>query len=157
MGNVAATHRARKSSLRLVAWARDPGTAEPAAAILRIAAGVVFLGFGPGKFIHHAAEASAFARYGIPLPDLATYAVGVLEIAGGLALVLGLFVRPVAFMLAGNLVVAVSTAGRIDGGAVNLVLAPCLIAALVALALRGGGPCSLDRAFSRARSHNAVL
>ena len=136
----------------LLAWARDPGTAHPAAGVLRVAAGLVFLGFGPGKFRHHAAEASAFERYGIPFPDLATYAVGALEIAGGAALVIGLLLRPVALVLASNLVVALATAGRIDGGAVNLGLAPALIAALVALALWGGGPHSLDRRLARPRS-----
>ena len=73
----------------------------------------------------------------MPFPDLATYAVGALEIAGGAALVLGLLVRPVALVLAANLVVAVCTAGRIDGGAVNLGLAPALIIVLVALAVPG--------------------
>ena len=133
----------------LLAWARDPGTIHPAAGVLRVVAGLVFLGFGPGKFRHHAAEASSFERYGIPFPDAATYAVGVLEIAGGAALLIGLLVRPVALVLAGNLVVAVATAGRIDGGAVNLGLAPVLIVVLVALALRGGGPHSLDRRLAR--------
>ena len=113
--------------------------------VMRIFAGLVFLGFGPGKFLNHAAEAASFARYGVPFPDLATYAVGALEIAGGSALVLGVFVRPVALVLAANLVVAVCTAGRIDGGAVNLGLAPTLIVVLLALALRGGTPRSLDR------------
>jgi putative oxidoreductase len=139
------------SARTLLAWARDPGTTHPLAAAARVAAGVVFLGFGPGKLVRHGAEASAFDRYGIPLADATTYAVGVLEIAGGAALVLGLLVRPVALVLAMNLVVAVATAGRIDGGAVNLVLAPMLIAVLAALALRGGGPRSLDRHLARPR------
>jgi putative oxidoreductase len=112
---------------------------------MRIVAGLIFLGFGPGKFLRHNAEAASFARYGVPFPELATYAVGALEIAGGAALVLGLFVRPVALVLAANLVVAVCTAGRIDGGAVNLGLAPALIVVLLALALRGGTSRSLDR------------
>jgi putative oxidoreductase len=126
----------------LSAWARDPGTRHPLAGVLRIAVGAVFLAFGPGKFVRHDAEAAAFGRYGIPLPDITTYAVGTLEIAGGLALVLGLLVRPVALVLAGNLVVAVATAGRIDGGVVNLGLAPALIAVLAALAVWGGGALS---------------
>jgi putative oxidoreductase len=112
---------------------------------MRIVAGLVFLGFGPGKFLRHGAEAASFARYGVPFPELATYAVGVLEIAGGAALVLGVFVRPVALVLAANLVVAVCTAGRIDGGAVNLGLAPGLIILLLALALQGHIPRSPDR------------
>lgn len=132
-----------------VAWARDPGTAHPLAGALRIAAGLVFLGFGPGKFLRHDAEAASFERYGIPFSDAATYAVGTLEIAGGLALLLGLLVRPVALALAGNLVVAMATAGRIDGGAVNLVLAPALVIALVTLALWGAGPLALDRRLAR--------
>ena len=136
---------ARGRLSRLVGWARDPGTVHPAAGIARVAAGLVFLGFGPGKFLHHAAEASAFARYGVPIPDVATYAVGTLEILGGIALIAGFLVRPVALALAANLLVAVATAGRIDGGAVHLGVAPALIAVLVALALVGSGPRSLDR------------
>lgn len=147
----------RRRALELLDWAREPGTSHPAAGAMRVAAGAVFLGFGPGKFVHHEAEASAFDRYGIPLADATTYAVGVLEIAGGLALVLGLLVRPVALLLAGNLVVAVATAGRIDGGAVNLALAPALIAVLVVLALWGGGPRSLDRRLASAQRTSAPL
>ncbi len=140
---------ARVRIARLVAWARDPGTEHPAAGVARVAAGLVFLGFGPGKFLHHAAEASAFARYGVPFPDVATLAVGALEIVGGIALVAGLLVRPVALALAANLLVAVATAGRIDGGPVHLGLAPALIAVLVTLALVGSGPRSLDRRLAR--------
>ena len=113
--------------------------------VMRIVAGLVFLGFGPGKFLRHGAEAASFARYGVPFPELATYAVGALEIAGGAALVLGVFVRPVALVLAANLVVAVCTAGRVDGGVINLGLAPTLIVVLLALALRSGTPRSPDR------------
>lgn len=131
--------------IAVLAWARDPGTTHPLAGVLRVVAGLVFLGFGPGKFLRHEAEAAAFERYGIPFTDAAVYAVGTLEIAGGIALLLGLLVRPVALALAGNLIVAVATAGRIDGGAVNLGLAPVLVAALVALVVWGAGPLALDR------------
>ena len=122
------TASARVCLSRLAGWVRDPGTVHPAAAVARVAAGLVFLGFGPGKFLRHEAEASAFERYGVPFPDIATYAVGTLEIVGGIALIAGLLVRPVALALAANLLVAVATAGRIDGGAVHLGVAPALIA-----------------------------
>lgn len=127
-----------------LAWARGPGTTHPAAAIARIAAGAIFLGFGIGKFTRHGAEVAAFERYGIPFADVATYAVGVLELSGGLALVLGLLVRPFALLLAGNLVVAVTTAGPVDGGPVHLGLAPALVVTMAALAWWGSGPWSLD-------------
>lgn len=137
--------RARGLARAFSTWARDPGSARFGIGVLRIVVGAVFLAFGPGKFVRHAAESDAFARYGIPFADAATYAVGVLEIMGGVALVLGLLVRPVALVLAVNLTVAVATAGRIDGGVVNLGLAPALIVALVALVILGGGAPSLDR------------
>ena len=136
----------------LITWARDPGTSNPAAAVARVVAGATFLGFSLGKFIRHDAEAAAFDRYGIPFADLTTYAVGLLEMAGGLALVLGLLVRPFALLLAGNLTVAVLTAGRIEGGLVHLGLAPALIVTMLALAWWGGGPWSLDRRMATNRA-----
>jgi putative oxidoreductase len=142
------------STTTLIAWARDPGTTHPAAAVARVVAGAILLGFSLGKFVRHDAEAAAFDRYGIPFADIATYAVGLLEMAGGLGLVLGLLVRPFALLLAGNLAVAVATAGRIEGGPVHLGLAPALIATMLALAWWGGGPWSLDRRFQRGHGRN---
>ncbi len=62
-----------------------------------------------------------------------TYLVGALEIGGGILLVLGVFTRLVALALAGNFVVAIATAGRIEGGPVHLILAPALLACMVYL------------------------
>jgi putative oxidoreductase len=107
---------------------------------LRLVTGAVFIGFSLGKFLRHDAEAAAFDRYGIPLADLSTYLVGCLELAGGVALVLGVAVRPVAVLLACNMAGAILTAGRIEGGPVHLGLAPILLLAMVYLALKGAGP-----------------
>ena len=122
-------------------------TREPlaqAALAVRLAAGVTFLGFSLGKFIRHDAERGAFDRYGVPFPDGATYLIGGLELVGGAALVIGLLVRPFAFALACNMVGAISTAGRIDGGAVHLLLAPTLLAGMLFLLWAGPGAASLD-------------
>ena len=43
-------------------------------------------------------------RESFPFPEVATYAIGALELAGGAALVAGLLVRPFALALAGNMV-----------------------------------------------------
>lgn len=117
---------------------------ELSALVVRLAAGAVFVGFGLGKFVRHDAERDAFERYEIPFPDASTYLVGGLELVGGIALLVGLFVRPAAFLLACNMVGAITTAGRTDGGPVHLVLAPALLAATVFLVWAGAGAASLD-------------
>jgi putative oxidoreductase len=118
--------------------------AEIAPLVLRVAAGAIFFAFSFGKFVHFDAERRAFDRYGIPLADIATPAVGLLEMVGGLLLIGGLLTRPVALALAVNMAVAISTAGRIDGGLVHLGLAPGLLATMAFLVWRGGGVWSVD-------------
>jgi len=113
------------------------------ALLARLAAGAVFVGFGLGKFLRHESERDAFERYEIPFPDTATYLIGGLELIGGMALLLGLFVRPFAFLLACNMIGAIITAGRIEGGPVHL-LAPMLLAATLFLLWAGAGAASLD-------------
>jgi putative oxidoreductase len=115
-----------------------------AALVVRLAAGATIAGFGVGKFTRHAAETASFVRYGIPFADLATYVVGALELGGGALLVVGLGTRLVALALAGNFVVAIATAGRIEGGPVHLVLAPTLLACMVFLVVTGPGSLALS-------------
>jgi putative oxidoreductase len=111
---------------------------------VRIVTGAVFIGFGQSKFVHHAREARAFDRYGLPDPNVFAYATGTLELALGSALLLGLLTRLAALGLAGNMVGAIATGGRVDGGFVNLGLAPILLVALLFLVWAGGGRWSLD-------------
>src|SRR6266849_3626753 len=105
-------------------------------AILRLTAGAILVAFGAAKFTNHGAEAASFDRYGLPDPNLFVYAIG--------ALVLGLGTRLAAIVLAGNMIGAIATAGRVEGGFVNLGLAPALLLVLLVLAARGGGRWSLD-------------
>ncbi len=55
-------------------------------------------------------------------------------------LIAGLLTRPAAALLAGDMVGAIVTAGRVEGGAINLVLAPTLLVAMLVPALGGAGP-----------------
>lgn len=112
--------------------------------VLRLAAGVVFVAFSVGKFTRYDSESAAFDRYGIPFPEVTTYLVGVLELAGGLLLIVGLLTRPVAIALAGNMIGAIATAGRLDGGPVHLGLAPALLVTMLVLLVTGAGARSLD-------------
>jgi putative oxidoreductase len=115
-----------------------------AALAVRVASGAVFVSFSLGKFVRHGAEADAFDRYGIPIPDVATYVAGGVELVGGVLLIVGLMTRPAALALAANMVVAIATAGRIDGGPVHLGLAPALLACMLYLVWVGGGARSAD-------------
>lgn len=126
-----------------------PGAIGWAAAVARLAAGVIVLVAGIGKFADHASEAAAFDDFGLPSPSAFAYAIGVVEISGGLLLLLGLAVRPAALMLAGNYLGAIATAGRTVGGPVHLVLAPILLATMLALLWAGAGSWSLDGRLAR--------
>jgi putative oxidoreductase len=110
----------------------------------RLVAGATFLGFSIGKFIRHEAESAALDRYGLPFPDTFTYAVGVVELAGGAMLVLGLGTRLAALALACDMVGAITTAGRIEGGPVHLGLAPALLLMMLLVLWVGPGRRSLD-------------
>ncbi len=124
--------------------APSPPRAELLATLARVAAGAIFIGFGQSKFTHRAKEVASFDRYGLPDPEVLTYLIGTLEIAGGVLLVLGLATRLVAPGLAGNMVGAISTGGRVDGGFVNLGLAPILLVTMLFLLWAGAGRWSAD-------------
>jgi putative oxidoreductase len=118
----------------------------------RVAAGAILIGFGLSKFTRHAAEAAAFERYGLPSPSLFAYLVGIVEVAGGTLLVLGIASRLVALMLAGNMAGAIATGGRVDGGPIHLGLAPALLAVMLVIVWVGPGRWSLDRRLGSARA-----
>ena len=125
---------------------RTHGAGAWATAIVRVVTGVLFVLFSLGKFVDHAQESADFDHYGIPAPEVATYLVGALELLGGLLLVVGLFTRPAAVLLALNLVGAIATAGRVDGGTFHLGVAPAMLVAMLFLVWAGSGRLALDRA-----------
>src|SRR5205823_9388741 len=112
--------------------------------VLRVAAGAILIGFGQSKFTHHEREATAFDRYGLPDPSVFAYAIGAVELGCGVLLVLGLGTRSAALVIAANMVGALATGGRVDGGFVNLVLAPTLLVAMLVIVALGAGGWSLD-------------
>ena len=124
---------------------RTHGAAAWVTTAVRVIAGVLFVTFSLGKFVDHAQETADFDHYGIPAPEIATYLVGTLELVCGALLVVGLLTRPAAFLLACNLVGAIATAGRVDGGTFHLGVAPTLLVAMLFLLWAGPGRLALDR------------
>ena len=107
--------------------------------MLRLVPAAVFIPVGLGKFVNHDAYVERFERWGFGFaPGAVAILVGLLEVLGGLALVLGIAPRAVALMLTGNMVGALATAGRIDGGQ-DIWLPIVLIVVLAAVVARGGG------------------
>jgi putative oxidoreductase len=123
---------------------RVSGGADAALVLARVAAAVVFVVFGVGKFSAHASEVASFHKYGLPSPDAFVYAIGVLEIAGGALLLAGLLTRLVALVMAGDMVAAIALSGVKEGEAISLTLAPAMLVIMVALVWAGPGTRSLD-------------
>ena len=130
---------------------RVTGRAATATAVLRVAAGLVFVLFAIPKFALHEAELAEFVRYGFPASSTLVHLVGLLELAGGLMLVLGLLTRLAAAGLAVNMAGAVLTAGIRVGGPIHLGVAPALLVAMLYLLWAGPGAPALDRRLAAGR------
>ena len=111
--------------------------------LLRIASALAFMQHGTSKLWH-------FPR-ALGSPDALTLPLGILEFGGGLLLVFGLFTRPVAFILSGQMAVAYwwahwwghpdkSFYPMVNGGEGALLY--CFI--FLYLAAAGGGAWSID-------------
>ena len=117
--------------------------------VLRVAVGIVFAQHGWQKLTMMGIPGVGgfFGSLGIPAPELAAIAVTVLELAGGIALILGIGTRIVGALLAVNMFVALllvhlANGFFIEGGGIELVLT--LFAASLFFALTGPGSLSLD-------------
>ena len=117
--------------------------------VLRIVAALLFIMHGTSKFFGFPA-----AGGGGPVPLMSKLGLaGVLEIVGGALLLVGLFTRPVAFLLSGEMAVAYFTAHAprglypmTNGGEAAVLF--CFI--FLYLAVAGGGPWSADAARGKA-------
>lgn len=79
---------------------------------VRLYWGLQFAQTGWGKLHHLAKIAGFFASLNIPFPGFTAPFVSALELVGGVLLMLGLFSRPLALLLACNMLVAYWTADR---------------------------------------------
>ena len=135
--------------LRLIARLADPGRPLWGTLVLRVALAALFIPVGLGKFVNHDAYTERFERWGFgAAAGEVAILVGIVEVTCGLMLLLGVVPRLAALVLAGNMVGALVTAGRVDGGQ-DIWLPLILIAALSAVILWGAGRWALTPATLR--------
>jgi putative oxidoreductase len=131
---------------------------EPLAWLLvRLAAGAMLIPHGAQKLFglwggDMAKTIAGFAKLGLEPASVFAWYIGSLEFFGGILLVLGLFTRPVAVLVAGFMAVAVVhvhwgngffwTKAGFEYPLMWMILA-------LALAIRGAGPHSLDSRIGR--------
>jgi putative oxidoreductase len=118
--------------------------------VLRIVAGLLFLEHGTEKLL-------GFPLSPNPSPVLFSLlgVQGILEMAGGFLILIGLLTRPVAFILAGDMAVAYFMAHApkgffptLNGG--QLAILFCFV--FIYLVFAGAGPWSVDEQLDRSRS-----
>ena len=119
--------------------------------LLRIAAAYMFLLHGTAKFFSFPVSMGGGVPSGIYL------AAGILEVGGGILLLLGLLTRPVAFILSGQMAVAYFMAHASQGNALFPIANGGESAALFSFlflyfAAAGGGAWSLDNLLCKSRS-----
>jgi putative oxidoreductase len=110
---------------------------------LRLVSGGVFVAFGIGKFVNHPSELASFKAYGLPAPAVFVVVVGVIELVGGLLLMIGALTRPAALVLAGDMIGAIVVSGIAKGELISLTLAPAELVAMLVLLYTGPGRLSV--------------
>ena len=142
----------RRLDLARLRATRLSGVAAWLPTIVRVAAGVFFVSASTGKFFDYAKEVDDFRRFEVPIPEIAVPMAGVVELIGGILLIVGLLTRPASLALLANMVVALATAGRVEGGSFHLVYPPILIAATGFLLWAGPGRRSVDACMAARRA-----
>lgn len=125
-------------------------------AVVRVVVGVTFVAHGAPKLFEGGVSdlAVLLADLGVPLPEAAAWLVSLVEFGGGLALLVGLLVTPVALLLAAHMAAGVVLLHAPAGWHVvgplaehppgGVELNVVLLAALLALVLAGPGTAAID-------------
>jgi putative oxidoreductase len=126
---------------------------------MRLVVGYVFMLTGWGKLNNLPQMIQNFTEWGIPFPRILTPFVSGVECFGGIMLMLGLFTRIPAAMLAVVMLVAIKSAKWENVDSLETLLGfeeTTYFAAFLWLAIAGPGAVSLDRLLLRATGNEGA-
>ena len=138
--------------MRALALSPMDRLAEFAPLVVRVIVGVIMAAHGLQKLLAGPGSFGGFlAQLGVPAPTLMGYVVTLVELGGGILLIIGLFSRLAALLLTIDLVVAILlvkvNVGFLSpqgGGGAGAELDLALIAGFLVILLAGAGGISLD-------------
>lgn len=120
-------------------------------AILRVVLGVIFVAHGYPKIAGGVAGTGQFlGQLGVPLAGFFAWVVTLLEVFGGISLVIGFLVTPISLLLSFHMLIGIVLVHASNGfyvvgpGQGGIEFNLILIAALLALVLVGPGMAALD-------------
>lgn len=113
--------------------------------LLRIGVGLIFIVAGWGKLTGIENTAGFFDNIGIPMPLVMAWVVAIVEFAGGIMVLAGLYMRIPALLLAFIMVVAILTT-KLDADDIFRAMRLDLVLLLMSLSLfiTGSGKISLN-------------
>ena len=124
--------------------------------LVRLYWGWQFVQTGLGKLHHLARVTGFFTDLGIPFPHVNAIWVTLLELVGGILMAVGFLSRPVAFLLAADMLVAYLTADRgaftaffSDPGKFSAAAPFTFLAASLVILIFGPGRFAVDAIFNR--------
>jgi putative oxidoreductase len=111
---------------------------------LRLAMGIIFSVAGYTKLVGIAGTIEYFAKLGFPVPVVTAWFIALLELGGGIALILGLFVRYLGLLYTIEFIVATFWVKLPMQGYAAARLDLMLLAGAAALYFLGAGRWSID-------------
>lgn len=130
----------------------NPIPTSPVLLLGRVLGSAIFISGGWAKLTAMAATVGYFDKIGLPLPQVAFAVAVAVELGGGLLLLLGLFTRPVAvvlavFCVATALIAHTNLADRMQE--INFMKNMAMTGGYLAFAVAGAGAFSLDAMLRR--------